>query len=211
MTHGPRTSFKEPVGERNTGPHSEAGPKYILWFTWQLKQEGLLLDYWGDYFVKFFFWGGGGRHEFRWKGLPIRKDERNREENPQGNMNRSHSLVCFVNYEIWFSLTLNSYLAISKSSLQALDLPSQVKDDMYIFICIFTGYKIVYDSKENCKSKEIYFPSSEDAFFVDPTNIGILISDFSAFSKSSLNIWRFTVHVLLKLGLENFDHYFASL
>ena len=59
----------------------------------------------------------GGRHEFRWKGLPITKDERNREENPQGNMNRSHSFVCFVNNEIWFSLTLNSYLAISKSSL----------------------------------------------------------------------------------------------
>ena len=37
MTHGPRTSFKEHVGERNTGQHSEAGPKYILWFTWQLK------------------------------------------------------------------------------------------------------------------------------------------------------------------------------
>ena len=72
------------------------------------------VNYWGDYFVKFFL---AGRHEFRWKGLPITKDERNREENPHGNMNRSHSLVCFVNYEIWFSLTLNSYLAISKSSL----------------------------------------------------------------------------------------------
>ena len=34
---------------------------------------------------------------------------------------------------------------------------------MYIFICIFTGYKIVYGSKENCKSKEIYFPSSEES------------------------------------------------
>ena len=48
------------------------------------------------------------------------------------------------------------------------------------------------------------------AFFVDPTNVGILISDFSAFSKSSLNIWRFTVHVLLKPCLENFEHYFTS-
>ena len=47
-------------------------------------------------------------------------------------------------------------------------------------------------------------------FFDDPTDVGNLISGFSAFSKSSLNIWRFTLHVLLKPGLENFDHYFAS-
>ena len=41
-------------------------------------------------------------------------------------------------------------------------------------------------------------------------DIGNLISDFSAFSKSSLNTWKFMVHVLLKPGLENFEHYFAS-
>ena len=46
-------------------------------------------------------------------------------------------------------------------------------------------------------------------FFNDPTDVGNLISVSSAFSKSSLNIWKFTVHVLLKLGLENFEHYFA--
>ena len=47
-------------------------------------------------------------------------------------------------------------------------------------------------------------------FFDGPTDVGNLISGSSAFSKSSLNIWRFTVHVLLKPGLENFNHYFAS-
>ena len=47
-------------------------------------------------------------------------------------------------------------------------------------------------------------------FFYDPTDIGNLISGFSAFSKSSMNIWKFTVHVLLKPGLENFEHYFTS-
>ena len=47
-------------------------------------------------------------------------------------------------------------------------------------------------------------------FFADPTEVGNLISDPSAFSKSSLNIWKFTVHVLLKPSLENFEHYFAS-
>ena len=47
--------------------------------------------------------------------------------------------------------------------------------------------------------------------FDDPANVGNLISGSSAFSKSSLNTWKFTVHVLLKPGLENFEHYFASI
>ena len=48
-------------------------------------------------------------------------------------------------------------------------------------------------------------------FLFDPVDVGNLISDSSAFSKSSLNIWKFRVHVVLKPGLENFEHYFASL
>ena len=47
-------------------------------------------------------------------------------------------------------------------------------------------------------------------FFHDPADVGNLIPGSSAFSKSSLNMWKFTVHVLLKPGLENFEHYFAS-
>ena len=47
-------------------------------------------------------------------------------------------------------------------------------------------------------------------FFYDSTDIGNLISGSSAFSKSSLNIWKFLVHVLLEPDLENFEHYFAS-
>ena len=47
-------------------------------------------------------------------------------------------------------------------------------------------------------------------FFNDPTDVGDLISGSSAFSKSNLNIWKLIVHKLLKLGLENFEHYFAS-
>ena len=47
-------------------------------------------------------------------------------------------------------------------------------------------------------------------FFDDPANVGNLISDSSAFSKSSLYICKFTVQVLLKPGLENFEHYFTS-
>ena len=47
-------------------------------------------------------------------------------------------------------------------------------------------------------------------FFDDPTDVGNLISGSSAFSKSSLNIWKFTVQVLLKPGLETFEHYIPS-
>ena len=48
-------------------------------------------------------------------------------------------------------------------------------------------------------------------FFDDPMDVGNLISGSSAFSKTSLNIWKFMVHVLLKPVLENSEHYFASL
>ena len=48
-------------------------------------------------------------------------------------------------------------------------------------------------------------------FFDDPADVGNLISGSSAFSKTSLNIWKFTVHILLKPGSENFEHYFASM
>ena len=47
-------------------------------------------------------------------------------------------------------------------------------------------------------------------FFGDPMDVDNLISGFSVFPKSSLNIWKFTVHILLKPGLEDFEHYFAK-
>ena len=48
-------------------------------------------------------------------------------------------------------------------------------------------------------------------FSHDPADVGNLISGSSAFSKTSLNIWKFMVHVLLKPGLDNFEHYFTSM
>ena len=48
-------------------------------------------------------------------------------------------------------------------------------------------------------------------FFHDPADVGNLISGSLAFSKTSLNIWKFTVHLLLKPGLEDFEHYFTSM
>ena len=48
-------------------------------------------------------------------------------------------------------------------------------------------------------------------FFSALKDVGNLISSFSAFSKTSLNIWKFTVHILLKSGLENFEHYLPNM
>ena len=56
---------------------------------------------------------------------------------------------------------------------------------------------------------EIYVFLELSCFFGDPADVGNLISGSSAFSKSSLNIWKFMVHILLKPDLENFEHYFT--
>ena len=57
---------------------------------------------------------------------------------------------------------------------------------------------------------EVDFFWNSLTFFEDPADVGNLIAGSSAFSKTSLYIWKFTVHVLLKPGLENFEHYFTS-
>ena len=60
----------------------------------------------------------------------------------------------------------------------------------------------------NIAARDVFLELS--FFFYEPTDAGNLISCFSAFSKSSLNICKFSVHILLKPGLENFEHYFTS-
>ena len=59
------------------------------------------------------------------------------------------------------------------------------------------------------KTEDIFLELS--CFFDNLVDVGNLVSGSSAFSKSSLNIWKFMVHVLLKPGLKNFEHYFASM
>ena len=73
------------------------------------------------------------------------------------------------------------------------------------FVVIHTvkGFDIV-----NKAEVDIFLELS--CFFNDPMDVGNLISGSSDFSKSSLNIWKFMAHVLLKPDLENFEHYFAS-
>ena len=74
----------------------------------------------------------------------------------------------------------------------------------FIVINIVEGFGIV-----NKAEIDVFLELS--SFFDDPVDIGNLISGSSAFSKTNLNIWKFSVHVLLKPGLENFEHYFTSL
>ena len=73
------------------------------------------------------------------------------------------------------------------------------------FVVIHTvkGFSVVTEA-------EVDVSLEFSCFLYDPTDVGNLVSSSSAFSKSSLNIWKSTVHVLLKPGLENFEHYFAS-
>ena len=74
------------------------------------------------------------------------------------------------------------------------------------FLVIHTvkGFGIVNEAE-----KDVFLELS--CFFHDSTEIGNLISGSFAFSKTSLNIWKFMIHILLKPGLENFEHYFASM
>ena len=74
------------------------------------------------------------------------------------------------------------------------------------FIVIYTvkGFGIV-----NKAEIDVFLELS--SFFDDPADIDNLISGSSAFSKTSLNTWKFMLHVLLKPGLENCEHYFASM
>ena len=73
----------------------------------------------------------------------------------------------------------------------------------FVVIHIVNGFGIV-----NKAEIDVFLEFS--CFFYDTVDVGNLISGSSAFSKSSLNIWKFSVHILLKPGLENFEHYFAS-
>ena len=73
----------------------------------------------------------------------------------------------------------------------------------FVVILTVKGFSVVNEAEE-----DIFLELS--CFFHDPTDVGSLISGSSAFSKSSLSIWKFTVHVFLKPGLENFEDHLAA-
>jgi len=81
--------------------------------------------------------------------------------------------------------------------------PSPQRGPQFIVIHTVKGFGIV-----NKAEIDVFLELS--SFFLDPADVGNLISGSSAFSKTSLNIWKFMIHILLKPGLENFEHYFTS-
>ena len=74
----------------------------------------------------------------------------------------------------------------------------------------FPQFIVIHTVKGLVNKAEIDVFLEFSCFFNDPTDVGNLISGSSAFSKSSLNIWKFLIPVLLNPGLENFEHYFTS-
>ena len=74
----------------------------------------------------------------------------------------------------------------------------------FVVIHIVKGFDIVNETEV-----DVFLELS--CFFDDPRDVGNLISGSSAFSKSSLNTWKFSVYILLKPSLENFEYYFASM
>ena len=74
----------------------------------------------------------------------------------------------------------------------------------FVMIHTVKGFGVV-----NKAERDVFLELS--CFFDDIANVGILISGYSAFSKTSLDIWKFTIHILLKPGLENFEHDFTNM
>ena len=97
-----------------------------------------------------------------------------------------------------------AYKQISQGKGQVVCYSHILKNfPQFIVIHKVKGFGIV-----NTAEVDVFMKLS--CFLYDSMDVGNFISDSSAFSKTSLNIWKFTVHVLLKPGMENFEHYFAS-
>ena len=96
-------------------------------------------------------------------------------------------------------------IQVSQEARQVVWYPHPLQNfPQFIMIHTVEGFDIV-----NKAEIDVFLEIS--CFFDDPADTGNLISGSSAFSKTSLNIWKFSVHVLLKPGLENFEHYFTSM
>ena len=102
----------------------------------------------------------------------------------------------FARQEYWSVLPFPSPGDLPKPGLKPLSPALTGR----FFTTKFTGQK----NRNRCFSRT-------PLLFHIPADVHNLISGFSAFAKTSLNIWKFTVHVLLKPGLENFEHYFTSM
>ena len=100
------------------------------------------------------------------------------------------------------------YNFIANTSKWVFFLPPS---DAYVRSFLYLLYTLIKLYYTHTQKAEIYVFLELSCFFHDPADVGNLISGSSAFSKASLNIWKFMVHVFLKPGLENFEHYFTSM
>ena len=95
-------------------------------------------------------------------------------------------------------------IQVSQEAIKVVWYSHFMKNSLqFVVIHTVKGFGIV-----NKAEMDVFLELS--CFFDDPMDVSNLISGSSAFSKSSLNTWKFTVHILLKPGVENFEHYFAS-
>ena len=115
--------------------------------------------------------------------------------------------LCLLGTSLLFHvvLTVASWTAYRflKRRFRWSGIPISFRIFQFIVIHTVKGFGIV-----NKAEVDVFLELS--SFFDGPADVGNLISGFSAFSESSLNIWKFTVHILLKPDLENFEHYFSS-
>ena len=101
-------------------------------------------------------------------------------------------------------LILDLHTDFSGGRSGGLVFPPLKNFPQFVVIHTVKGFSVVNEAEV-----DVFLEFS--CFFYDPVDVGNFIFGSSAFSKSSLNIWKFSVHVLLKPSLENFEHYFASL
>ena len=105
---------------------------------------------------------------------------------------------------------------MSSSNFETCIQVSQETDQVVWYSHLFRNFPqliVIHTVKDfsivNEEEVDVFLELS--CYFDDPADVGNLISGSSAYSKSSLNIWKYSVHVLLKLCLDNFEHYFASM
>ena len=91
-----------------------------------------------------------------------------------------------------------------RSQVRGSDIPVSENFPQFVVIYTVKGFSIVSEAEV-----DVFLELS--SFFCDPVDVGNLISGSSAFSKSSLYIWKFLIHALLKPSLKDFEHYFASM
>ena len=97
-----------------------------------------------------------------------------------------------------------TWIQVSQEAGKVVWIPISLKTFQFVVIHTVKGFGIV-----NKAEVDVFLELSY--FFCDPADVGNLISGSSAFSKSSLNIWKFLAHIMSKPDLENFEHYFASM